>query len=70
MAKTLAQRIATSALADQIANSLTTPLHGEALRDFCDSRTGGELDGFALDLLTDMVGIRLRRRVVLAQPRA
>ena len=33
------------------------------LRDICDCRTGGDLDCFQLDLLTDTVERILKRRV-------
>lgn len=34
----------------------------DVLRDICDMQTGGELDTFQLDLLTDMVALRLKKR--------
>jgi hypothetical protein len=33
----------------------------DVLRDICDMQTGGELDTFQLDLLTDMVTLRLKK---------
>jgi len=52
--------------ADSIANHLTqragsTDVPWDDVRDICDQRTGGDLDAFRLDLLTDMVCQRLKR---------
>lgn len=33
----------------------------DVLRDICDMQSGGELDTFQLDLLTDMVTSRLKK---------
>ena len=49
--------------ADQVAQSLTahqnTPLDWDAIREHCDMASGGDLDCYPLDLLTDMVAARL-----------
>ena len=52
--------------ADSIASHLThragfTDVPWDDVRDICDQRTGGDLDAFRLDLLTDMVCERLKR---------
>jgi len=46
------------------ANSISKGITGRKMawddvRDICDQRTAGDLDGFRLDLLTDMVWQRI-----------
>lgn len=50
---------ATRQTAEAIAAKITRPISHEVLRDRCDLETDGELDAFALDLLTDMVAKRI-----------
>ena len=53
----------TKALAKKIAQRKSLPRSWSALRDLVDQVTGGDLDGFQLDLLTDWVDeIRKARR--------
>ena len=47
------------ATADRIARTITHRHSWEQLRDVCDIATGGQLDAFQLDLLTDEVERRL-----------
>jgi hypothetical protein len=50
-------------IADRVAESLAaqqnTALDWDAIREHCDMASGGDLDCYPLDLLTDMVAARI-----------
>lgn len=70
MAKNLQQEA--NAAASYLARSTRQFPQGDALRDFVDGWTQGDLDAMQLDILTDMIAARLIkiRRDVHGQGRA
>lgn len=52
----------TKGLAEKIAAAWKGPADFEALREFVDIKTGGEMDAVKLDILTDMTVQRVRER--------
>ena len=49
-----------STLASDIAKSITNrAINWEEVREICDVKTRGQLDCIALDILTDMVALRI-----------